>query len=63
MAGIEFRKWRRTNEISQQVVANKCDCNVSTICRWEKGEISIGSYIYDKIIIFMNTVGDDSHLK
>lgn len=58
MAGIEFRKWRRTNEISQQVVADKCDCNVSTICRWERGEISIGLYIYEKIENFMKTVGE-----
>ena len=41
MTGKEFRRWRRSLEISQQVVADYAECNKSTICRWEKEQIKI----------------------
>ena len=40
MTGKEFRRWRRSLEISQQVVADHAECNKSTICRWEKEQIT-----------------------
>ena len=52
MTGKEFRKWRRSLEISQQVVADYAECNKSTICRWEKEEMNIVSNLYEKIMEF-----------
>lgn len=52
MTGKEFRKWRRSLEISQQVVADYAECNRSTICRWEKEELNIVSDLYEKIMEF-----------
>lgn len=52
MTGTEFRKWRRSLEISQQVVADFARCNKSTICRWEKEQISLLPDLYEKIMIF-----------
>ena len=46
MTGKEFRRWRRSLEISQQVVADYAECNKSTICRWEKYN---GSVVKTKI--------------
>lgn len=53
MTGKEFRKWRRSKEISQQVVADYARCNKSTICRWEKDSINVVPELYDKIMEFM----------
>lgn len=52
MTGKEFRRWRRSLEISQQVVADYVKCNRSTICRWEKEELNIVSDLYEKIMEF-----------
>ena len=61
MTGKEFRKWRRSLEISQQVVADYAECNKSTICRWEKEQIKIYPDLYsvrnrppDKEAVFWN---------
>ena len=52
MTGREFRSWRRSQEITQQVVANSVNCNVSTISRWEKGELNLTTILYEKILKF-----------
>ena len=52
MTGREFRSWRRSQEITQQVVANSVNCNVSTISRWEKGELNLTQLLYEKILKF-----------
>ena len=54
MTGREFRSWRRSQEITQQVVANSVNCNVSTISRWEKGELNLTTILYEKILKFYN---------
>ena len=54
MTGREFRSWRRSQEITQQVVANSVNCNVSTISRWEKGELNLTQLLYEKILKFYN---------
>lgn len=54
MTGKEFRKWRRSLEISQQVVADYAECNKSTICRWEKEQIKIYPDLYSKVMDFYN---------
>ena len=56
MTGSEFRTWRRSQEISQQVVADNVECNKSTISRWEKGELNIVPQLYERIIIYYNSV-------
>jgi predicted transcriptional regulator len=53
MSGMEFRKWRRDNEISQQRIANLCDVHKGTICNWEKGKTKIGSKIDEDIVKIM----------
>lgn len=55
MTGKEFRKWRRSLEISQQVVADYAECNKSTICRWEKEQIKIYPDLYSKVMEFYET--------
>lgn len=52
MVGSEFRKWRRSLEITQDEVANAVDCSKSAICRWESGEIDFRQSLYEKIINF-----------
>lgn len=52
MTGKEFRRWRRSLEISQQVVADYAECNKSTICRWEKEQIKIYPDLYSKVMDF-----------
>lgn len=52
MTGIEFRKWRREREISQQEVAEFVKCNKSTICRWEKGNMNLLQELYEKVMEF-----------
>ena len=54
VTGREFRSWRRSQEITQQVVANSVNCNVSTISRWEKGELNLTTILYEKILKFYN---------
>lgn len=54
MSGREFRKWRREREISQQVVANYCEINKSTICRWEKELIDLREYIYLRVMEYVS---------
>ena len=52
MTGKEFRRWRRSLEIYQQTVADFVGCHKSTICRWEKEQITIYPDIYEKILEF-----------
>lgn len=54
MTGSEFRKWRRSQEITQQEIATKVGCNKSTICRWERNQLIIANEIYEKILKFYN---------
>ena len=55
MTGKEFRKWRRSLEISQQVVASFVKCNKSTICRWEKEQMNLYPDLYQKVMDFYET--------
>ena len=52
VTGSEFRTWRRSQEISQQEVANYVECSKSAICRWEKGEFDFVPLMYEKILKF-----------
>ena len=52
MTGKEFRKWRRSLEITQNEVASNIGCTVSAISRWESGEIDFRQCLYDKVIKF-----------
>ena len=52
MTGSEFRRWRRNQEISQQVVAEFAKCNKSTICRWEQEKIKLLPDLYVKVMEF-----------
>ena len=54
MTGSEFRKWRRSQEITQQEIATKVGCNKSTICRWERNQLIIANEVYEKILKFYN---------
>lgn len=55
MTGIDFRKWRRSQEITQQEVADYVGCNKSTICRWEKETIDLVEELYVKVNEFYVT--------
>lgn len=52
MTGKEFRKWRRSQEISQQEVADNVKCSKSAICRWESGEIDFRPMLYERVMNF-----------
>lgn len=52
MTGSEFRKWRRSLEITQQEVADNIGCSKSAICRFESGEIDFRPSLYEKIMKF-----------
>lgn len=52
MTGSEFRRWRRSQEISQQTVAEFTKCNKSTICRWEQGKIKLLPDLYEMVMEF-----------
>jgi DNA-binding XRE family transcriptional regulator len=54
VTGQEFRKWRREREITQQVVADYCDINKSTICRWEKDLINLRECIYLRVMEYVS---------
>ena len=54
MTGSEFRTWRRSQEISQQEVADFVECSRSAICRLEKGEFDFVPLMYEKILKFYN---------
>lgn len=50
MTNKEFRNWRRSQEITQQEIADTIHCNKSTICRWEKNQIELNNNLYEKIL-------------
>ena len=54
MTGSEFRTWRRSQEITQQEVADFVECSNSAISRWEKGEFDFVPIMYEKILKFYN---------
>ena len=56
MTNKEFRIWRRVREITQQEVADHCNINKSTVCRWEKGETNINDSTLIKILEFVQSV-------
>lgn len=56
MDGAEFRKWRRSLEVTQQMVADYCNCNKSTICRYEKGQIELLPHLIEKLMEFKATI-------
>lgn len=53
MDGHDFRRFRRKREISQQVVADYCHVDKSTICRWEKGYIKVTESTYQLLQEFV----------
>lgn len=55
MTGSEFRRWRRSLEITQQEVADTIGCNKSTICRWEKEQLILADSLYEKILYYYNS--------
>ncbi len=55
MTDREFRKWRRSLEITQQEVADAIGCNKSTICRWEKEQLILADSLYEKILYYYNS--------
>lgn len=56
MDGAEFRKWRRSLEVTQQMVADYCGCHKSTICRFEKGQIELLPHLMEKLMKFKATI-------
>ena len=56
MDGAEFRKWRRSLEVTQQMVADYCGCHKSTICRFEKGQIELLPHLIEKLMEFKATI-------
>lgn len=54
VTGSEFRTWRRSQEITQQEVADFVECSNSAISRWEKGEFDFVPLMYEKILKFYN---------
>ena len=58
MDGAEFRKWRRSLEVTQQMVADYCKCNKSTICRYEKGQIELLPHLTEKLMEFKATINN-----
>ena len=56
MDGAEFRKWRRSLEVTQQMVADYCGCHKSTICRFEKGQIELLPHLTEKLMEFKATI-------
>ena len=62
MTGREFRKWRRSQEITQQEVADIIGCNKSTICRWEKEQIALADSLYEKILYYYNSNNQSNSL-
>ena len=58
MNGAEFRKWRRSLEVTQQMVADYCNCNKSTICRYEKGQIELLPHLMEKLMKFKATINN-----
>lgn len=59
MTGSEFRKWRRSLEITQQEVADYVGCDKSSICRWESGEIDFVFSRYEKVMKFYEERSSD----
>lgn len=55
MTGSEFRRWRRSLEITQQEVADTIGCNKSTICRWEKEQLILADSLYERILYYYNS--------
>lgn len=63
MNGAEFRKWRRSLEVTQQMVAEYVGCNRSTICRFEKGQIELLPHLADKLIEFKKSTINKENCK
>ena len=45
-----FRQLRKTRKLSQQWVADKCECSISLISKWEKGAYSPSGEIMRRIV-------------
>ena len=52
MSGKEFRKWRRSQDITQEQVAKSIVADKSTISRWEHDYINISDSLYNKLMDF-----------
>ncbi len=46
---LHFKQLRKSRKLSQQWVADKCDCSISLISKWEKGAYSPSSEIMRRI--------------
>ena len=57
MSGNEFRKWRRSEDLTQEEVAEIIVVDKSTISRWEHELINISETLYDKLNQFMTERG------
>lgn len=53
MTNTEFRKWRRSHEITQQEIGKAIGVSKSCICRWEKGNLIIAEELYIKILEYV----------
>lgn len=53
MTNKEFRKWRRSLEITQQAVADYVGCSKSTICRWERDEFNLLPEFYQLVMKYV----------
>jgi transcriptional regulator with XRE-family HTH domain len=51
--GNEFRKWRRSQDITQEQVAKNIVTDKSTISRWEHDLINISDTLYNKLMDFV----------
>jgi DNA-binding XRE family transcriptional regulator len=56
MNGNDFRKWRRINDLTQDMVANDLGIDKSTISRWEHELISISDSLYNKLMDYKDSI-------
>lgn len=66
MTNTEFRKWRRSQEITQQEVGFAVGVSKSCICRWEKGNLEIAEPLYLMLMQYVKNyeeVENENHYK
>jgi len=55
MTGKEFRKWRRSNDITQAVIADISKVDISVISRWENDKAIINLAAYKLMMEYVDT--------
>lgn len=60
MTGKDFRRWRRSEEITQQRVADMCNLDKSTVSRWENDLVVLSDEKYNNVISFIDYIMNKS---